>query len=64
VWRAVDEAARQADRLEADGREVDFRTDELTGSLAIELRDLAGTVLRQLSIRDAVTIAEGAAAGG
>jgi hypothetical protein len=63
VWRAVDEAARRADRLEADGREVDFRIDDLTGCLAIELRDLAGTMLRELSIRDAVAIAEGAPAG-
>jgi hypothetical protein len=62
VWRAVDEAARQADRLEADGREVDFRIDHLTGCLAIELRDLAGTVLRELSVGDAVAIAEGAGA--
>jgi hypothetical protein len=59
VWRAVDEAARRADQLEADGRELDFRVDELTGCLAIELRDLAGTVLSELSIGDAMAIAEG-----
>jgi hypothetical protein len=50
----------RADELEADGREVDFRIDELTGCLAIELRDLAGTVLRELSIGDAVAVSEGA----
>jgi hypothetical protein len=47
--------------LEAAGREVEFRLDELTGRLAIELRDAAGTVLRELAPADAVAVAEGAA---
>jgi hypothetical protein len=63
VWAAVDAAARRVDELEADGRELDFRLDELTRSLSIELRDLAGTVFRELSAAEAVAIAEGAPAG-
>jgi hypothetical protein len=59
VWLAVDEAARRADDLEAEGRELDFRLDELTGRLSIELRDLAGTVFRELSVAETVAIAEG-----
>jgi hypothetical protein len=62
VWLAVDAAAKRAGELEAEGREVDFRLDELTGHLSIELRDLAGTVFRELSVADAVAIAEGAPA--
>jgi hypothetical protein len=59
VWAAVDAAARRVDQLEAEGRELDFRLDELTGRLSIELRDLAGTVFRQVSAGEAVAIAEG-----
>ena len=62
VWAAVDAAATRADQLEAEGRELDFRLDELTGRLSIELRDLAGTAFRELSPADAVAIAEGAPA--
>ncbi|HEX2231955.1 MAG TPA: hypothetical protein VHG69_01170 [Thermoleophilaceae bacterium] len=60
VWLAVDEAARRAEALEAEGRELDFRLDELTGRLSIELRDLAGTAFRGVSVGEAVAIAEGA----
>ena len=62
VWTAVDAAAARADELEAEGREIDFRLDELTGRLSIELRDLVGTTFRELSATDAVAIAEGAPA--
>jgi hypothetical protein len=62
VWLAVDAAARRAEELEAEGRELDFRLDGLTGRLSIELRDLAGTAFRELSVADAVAIAEGAPA--
>ena len=57
----MDAAAGRAERLRGEGRELDFRLDELTGRLAIELRDLAGTVLRELSPADAVAVADGAA---
>jgi hypothetical protein len=59
VWAAVDGAARRVDQLEAEGRELDFRLDDLTGRLSIELRDLAGTVFRHVSAGEAVAIAEG-----
>jgi hypothetical protein len=62
VWHAVDAAARRAEELEAQGREIDFRLDDLTGRLSIELRDLAGTTFRELSGAEAVAIAEGAPA--
>jgi hypothetical protein len=58
----VDAAARRVGQLEAEGREIDFRVDQVAGRLSIELCDLAGTVFRELSPADAVAIAEGAAA--
>jgi hypothetical protein len=62
VWLTVDAAAGRAEEIQAQGREIDFRVDALTGRLSIELRDLAGTTLRELSVADAVAIAEGAPA--
>ena len=62
VWAEVDAAARRVDQLEAEGRELDFRLDEPSGRLSIELRDLAGTVFREVSAAEAVAIAEGARA--
>ena len=58
----MDAAARRVDQLEAEGRELDFRLDEPSGRLSIELRDLAGTVFREVSAAEAVAIAEGAPA--
>jgi uncharacterized FlaG/YvyC family protein len=54
-------AARRAEQLQAEGRELNFRLDDLTGRLAIELLDAAGNVLREISPTEAVSVAEGAA---
>ena len=62
VWREVDAAGRHADQLRAEGREVHFELDERTGRLVIQLRELDGGVLRDLSPADAVAIAGGAPA--
>ena len=62
VWREVDAAGQRADELRAAGREVHFELDEQSGRLVIELRELDGGVLRELSPSDAVAIAGGAPA--
>ena len=49
VWREVDEAGRRADDLRAEGRDVLFELDERTGRLRIQLREVDGGVLRELS---------------
>ena len=48
--------------LRAARREVHFELDEQSGRLVIELRELDGGVLRELSPSDAVAIAGGAPA--
>jgi hypothetical protein len=62
VWREVDAAGHRADELRAAGREVHFELDERTGRIVIQLRELDGGVLRDLSAADAVAIAGGAPA--
>jgi hypothetical protein len=62
VWREVDSAGRRADELRAEGREVHFEIDEQTGRLVIQLREVDGGVLRELSPSDALAIAGGAPA--
>ena len=62
VWRECDAAARRAEELRADGRELHFELDEPSGRLSIELRELDGTCLRELTAADAVAIAGGAPA--
>jgi hypothetical protein len=60
VWREVDSAGRRVDELRAEGREVHFEHDSETGRLVIQLRELDGGVLRDLSPADAIAIAGGA----
>jgi hypothetical protein len=58
VWRQVDEAAQVAETLWAEGREVDFGTDE-SGRLKISLIE-QGRPSRELSVLEALAVAAGA----
>jgi hypothetical protein len=58
VWRHVDEAAHNAEKLAAEGREIDFHVDD-SGRLEITLLE-AGTPQRALSALEALAIAAGA----
>ena len=60
VWRLVDQAAEVADRLAAEGREIDFRVDE-SGALVITLTD-GGEPQRTLTPLETLAIAAGAPA--
>jgi len=46
-------------RLRSEGREICFALSADGGSVQIELRDAAGSVLRILSLAEAIEIAEG-----
>jgi hypothetical protein len=58
VWRQVDEAAQIAENLRAEGREVDFGTDE-SGRLKISLIE-HGRPSRELSVLETLAVAAGA----
>jgi len=59
VWRKVDRAAEQYERLAAQDRQLHFEIDPATGDLVIALRDLEGRELRRLHPSDALDAAEG-----
>ncbi|HEX5308095.1 MAG TPA: hypothetical protein VFW38_03350 [Solirubrobacteraceae bacterium] len=52
-------AARTNDRLRASGQNVAFIQDEHSGKLTIELRGGDGSVLRTLSVSEALDLAAG-----
>jgi hypothetical protein len=58
VWRQVDAAARSAEALWSEGRQVDFHHDA-DGRLRISLVD-HGRRVRDLSILETLAIAAGA----
>ena len=58
VWRHVDEAAQSAQRLAAEGREIDFCVDD-SGQLEITLLE-GGAPRRALSALETLAIAAGA----
>lgn len=58
VWRQVDDAARSAEALWSEGREVDFRVDA-EGRLRISLLD-GGREVRDLSVLETLAVAAGA----
>jgi hypothetical protein len=60
VWRLVDQASEVADRLAAEGREIDFRVDG-SGRLEITLLD-GGEPQRTLTPLETLAIAAGAPA--
>jgi hypothetical protein len=52
-------AARVHDALHARGRELRFARDEASGRVAVEVRDAGGSVLRTLSLAQALDVAAG-----
>jgi hypothetical protein len=52
-------AARVHDALHAQGRELRFARDETSGRVAVEVRDAGGSVLRTLSLAQALDVAAG-----
>lgn len=58
VLDAIEAAARWQQRLDAEGREVRFSRDPVSGRVAAELRDCNGRLLRTIStpeLLDAIT---------
>jgi len=60
VLDAVGAAADRAEELARDNRELHFRTDEETGRVVIEVRDLEGTVIRTMPPSEALDVMAGA----
>ena len=56
----VDRAAERVDELHADNRELHFSTDEQSGRVIIEVRDLDGNVLKTIPPSKAMDILSGA----
>ena len=59
VLAAVDAAWERAAELAAQGRELHFSTDKLTGRVIIEVRTLAGEVLRTIPPSRALDVMSG-----
>ncbi len=59
VRDAICVAAAVCERLAADGCEVRFDTDPLTGRLLIVLRELSGRPIARLSAGDVIELAAG-----
>lgn len=53
-------AARRAEELRAEGRELRFELDPETRQVRVEVRALDGTVLRRIPLREALEVAGGA----
>ncbi len=60
VLDAIGRAHEAYERLAASGRHVHFDLNEVSGRLALELTDAAGTPLRTLSPRAVLELAAGA----
>jgi flagellar protein FlaG len=59
----LDEVARARDRaaeLAADNRELHFSTDEESGRVIVQVRDLEGNVIRTIPPSDALLVMSGA----
>jgi uncharacterized FlaG/YvyC family protein len=59
VQEQVERASGRYDELRAQGREMHFATDEKSGRLVIEVRDLAGNVIRTLPPSKALDVIAG-----
>jgi hypothetical protein len=58
----LDEVAAARDRaaeLAANNRELHFRTDETTGRVIVQVRDLAGNVIRTIPATEALAVMSG-----
>jgi hypothetical protein len=56
VWDQVDAAARLAESLNDEGREVRFDVHKLNGGIVASLVDDDGTLLRPLLLQDVVDV--------
>jgi hypothetical protein len=56
VWDQVDAAARLAENLTAEGRQVRFDVHKLDGGVVASLVDDAGGLLRPLLLQDVVEV--------
>ena len=60
VLDEVGAAAQRAEQLAATDRELHFRRCERTGRVVVDVRDLAGNVLRTIRGSEALEVMEGA----
>lgn len=60
VRDAIGAAADRVDALWADNRELHFRTDEDSGRVIVEVRDLDGHVIRTIPPSEALDVIAGA----
>jgi flagellar protein FlaG len=60
VLDAIGAAAERAAELRAQNRELHFRKDEATGRVIVQVRDLAGNVIRTIPPSSALEIMAGA----
>jgi hypothetical protein len=60
VLDAIGAAAERAAELRAQNRELHFRKDDATGRVIVEVRDLAGHVIRTIPPSSALEIMAGA----
>jgi hypothetical protein len=56
VWDQVDAAARLADNLDAEGRQVRFDVHKLDGGVVASLVDDEGGILRPLLLQDVIDV--------
>jgi hypothetical protein len=56
VWAQVDAAARLADNLDAEGRQVRFDVHKLDGGVVASLVDDEGGILRPLLLQDVIDV--------
>jgi len=59
VRREVERASGRYKELRAQGRELHFATDQSTGRLVIEVRDLDGNVIRTIPPSKALDVISG-----
>jgi hypothetical protein len=60
VLDAIGAAAARAAELRAENRELHFRKDETSGRVIVEVRDLAGNVIRTIPPSKALDVMSGA----
>ena len=58
VQRAVDVAARAAETLHRQGRQLHFEPGADSGRVRVEVRDMDGNVLRRLPLGDVFDVAQ------
>ncbi|HEY2602605.1 MAG TPA: flagellar protein FlaG [Thermoleophilaceae bacterium] len=59
LYPQIDAASQRVDELKSDGRELHFSFDNASKRVQIEVRDLAGNVLRTIPPSKALSVATG-----